>query len=105
VTRRWTWREARASHEALDAAPARRGDHPWSARAAWVAAAAFGLGAACAALPGCATVSPIERQFLGDPIMSFERDARADLRNLHWIEAREGSTGGAGGAGGGCACN
>jgi hypothetical protein len=26
------------------------------------------------------------------------------MRELKWLEAREGSTGGAGGAGGGCAC-
>jgi hypothetical protein len=63
------------------------------------------LAAAALAVGGCATVLPIEREHLADPIMSFEDDARVDMRNLHWIEAREGSTGGAGGAGGGCACN
>ena len=70
-----------------------------SARVWWA------LGALLLACAGCATVLPIEREHLADPIMSFESDARTDIRNLHWIEAREGSTGGAGGAGGGCACN
>lgn len=54
---------------------------------------------------GCATVRPYQREYLADQIMAFEQDAREAKRNLHWIEAREGSTGGAGGAGGGCACN
>lgn len=63
------------------------------------------LAAAAFAAAGCATVLPIEREHLADPIMSFDNDARVEIRNLHWIEAREGSTGGAGGAGGGCACN
>ncbi len=57
------------------------------------------------AASGCATVRPYEREHLQDPIMSLESDSREAKENLHWIEAREGSTGGAGGAGGGCACN
>jgi hypothetical protein len=61
--------------------------------------------AAIVAASGCATVRPYEREHLLDPIMSLEEDAREAHDNLHWIEAREGSTGGAGGAGGGCACN
>jgi len=69
-----------------------------AALAALLALAAFGAA-------GCAAVAPLQREHLADPIMSFDQDARADIRNLHWIEAREGSTGGAGGAGGGCACN
>lgn len=69
-----------------------------------VAAGAF-LAIAALGAAGCAAVSPLAREHLADPIMSFDQDARADMRNLHWIEAREGSTGGAGGAGGGCACN
>lgn len=63
------------------------------------------LAAVALAAAGCAMVLPIEREHLADPIMSFDDDARVEIRNLHWIEAREGSTGGAGGAGGGCACN
>ena len=54
---------------------------------------------------GCASVSPWEKEALADRIMSFDEDAREAADELHWIEAREGSTGGAGAAGGGCACN
>lgn len=61
--------------------------------------------AAILALSGCATVKDYEREFLADPIMAFDRDAREESRELHWREAREGSTGGIGAAGGGCACN
>jgi len=51
---------------------------------------------------GCATVRPYEKEHLADPIMlSVEGEA---MRELKWLDAREGSTGGAGGAGGGCAC-
>ncbi len=46
-----------------------------------------------------------EREFLADPVMSFDVDADEERRELKWLEAREGSAGGAGGAGGGCACN
>jgi len=60
-------------------------------------------GVAC--LPGCAHVRAYQREYLQDPIMSLEDHAREEKENLHWIEAREGSTGGAGAAGGGCACN
>lgn len=56
-------------------------------------------------MSGCATVKPYEMEHLADPIMAFDAEAEEDARELHWIEAREGSTGGAGGAGGGCACN
>ena len=54
---------------------------------------------------GCATVKGYQREYLADPIMAFDRDAREESRELHWREAREGSTGGIGVAGGGCACN
>ena len=54
---------------------------------------------------GCATVKPYQMERLADPIMAFDAEAEEHARELHWIEAREGSTGGAGGAGGGCACN
>ncbi len=65
----------------------------------------FLLLASLALLGGCAAVRPYEREFLADNIMLFEADAEEAARELHWIEAREGSTGGTGGAGGGCACN
>ena len=53
---------------------------------------------------GCATVAPYRRERVADPIMSFNAEARLDLRLMKSFDAREGSTGGAGGAGGGCAC-
>jgi hypothetical protein len=53
-------------------------------------------------LMGCATVKPYEKENLADPIMTISADEA--LRELKWLEAREGSTGGAGGAGGGCGC-
>jgi hypothetical protein len=62
-------------------------------------------GSGAVSVPGCAHVRAYEREYLQDPIMSLEADAREEKANLHWIEAREGSTGGAGAAGGGCACN
>lgn len=61
--------------------------------------------AASAGLSACATVKAYQMESLADPIMAFEAEAQEHARELHWIEAREGSTGGAGGAGGGCACN
>ena len=53
-------------------------------------------------LMGCANVRPYEKENLADPIMTISSDEA--LRELKWLEAREGSTGGAGGAGGGCGC-
>lgn len=70
-------------------------------RFAWVAL--FGL--SVASISGCATVKAYEKEHLADPIMSFNSDAVEGARELHWVEAREGSTGGVGSAGGGCACN
>ena len=74
-------------------------------RAATLLASLLGLGTVVALSSGCATVKAYQRERLADPIMSFEEDAREEARELHWVEAREGSTGGAGTAGGGCACN
>jgi Domain of unknown function (DUF4266) len=51
---------------------------------------------------GCSTVRPYEKEHLADPIMTTAHEEA--IRELKWLEAREGSTGGAGGAGGGCAC-
>jgi Domain of unknown function (DUF4266) len=62
----------------------------------------LGPAALCA---GCGTVRPWQKEHLADPTMSFDDSAREAARELHWIEAREGSTGGTGSAGGGCACN
>jgi cysteine synthase len=51
---------------------------------------------------GCSTVKPYQKEHLADPIMTVSQDEA--MRELKWLDAREGSTGGAGGAGGGCAC-
>jgi hypothetical protein len=59
----------------------------------------------CLTASGCATVKPWQKEMLADPVMSFESHTREAARELHWIEAREGSTGGTGSSGGGCACN
>jgi hypothetical protein len=59
----------------------------------------------CLAASGCASVKPWQKEHLADPIMSFEDHSREAARELHWLEAREGSTGGTGTSGGGCACN
>lgn len=56
-------------------------------------------------LTGCGSVKAWQKEHLADPIMSFDEDSREAAEELHWIEAREGSTGGAGAAAGGCACN
>jgi hypothetical protein len=61
--------------------------------------------ACCTGFSACATVKAYQMENLADPIMAFQAEAQEHARELHWIEAREGSTGGAGGAGGGCACN
>lgn len=53
---------------------------------------------------GCATVRPYEKEHLADPIMVSAADTGAQMREMKWLDAREGSTGGVGGAGGGCAC-
>jgi hypothetical protein len=53
---------------------------------------------------GCSTVKPYQKEHLADPIMLSDLEAAAQMRELKWLEAREGSTGGMGGAGGGCAC-
>jgi hypothetical protein len=55
------------------------------------------------AVVGC-SVRPYQKEHLADPIMYSTIEAEAEMRELKWLEAREGSTGGVGGAGGGCAC-
>jgi len=55
-----------------------------------------------AAAAGCSSVRPYEKEHLVDPIMVSNDEE--GMRELKWLEAREGSTGGVGGAGGGCAC-
>jgi hypothetical protein len=53
---------------------------------------------------GCATVPPYRRERVADRIMSFDAQAKVEVRLMKSFDAREGSTGGTGGAGGGCAC-
>ena len=71
-------------------------------RIALLLALALGLG-------GCASVEPwvkpYERNFLADPIMSFERDPVSAAYLKHVFEAREGARGASGSDGGGCGCN
>ena len=74
-------------------------------RRARILAGAIALTALAAVVSGCGSVKAWQKEQLADPIMSFEDDAREAARELHWIEAREGSTGGTGSSGGGCACN
>lgn len=71
----------------------------------WVLGLGLLVVAMLALLSSCAAVTPIERERLADPIMSYDREERLESRELHWMEAREASSGGLGGAGGGCACN
>jgi hypothetical protein len=56
---------------------------------------------------GCAaqSVRAYQRERLVDRIMSFQAEAKKDMRMTKSFEAREGSSGGNGGEGGGCACN
>lgn len=62
------------------------------------------LGTGLAAGAGCATVKPYEKEHLADELMTDAHDMVAAMREMKWLDAREGSTGGVGGAGGGCAC-
>ena len=61
------------------------------------------------AMGGCASVEPwvkpYERNFLADPIMSFEPDPVSAAYLQHVFEAREGARGASGSEGGGCGCN
>lgn len=67
----------------------------------WVLAAALGMALSAT---GCATVPAYKRERVADRIMSFNAEARVDVRLMKSFDAREGSTGGTGGSGGGCAC-
>ena len=62
------------------------------------------LGTGLTAGAGCATVKPYEKEHLADELMTDPQDMVAAMREMKWLDAREGSTGGVGGAGGGCAC-
>ena len=59
---------------------------------------------AAAALTGCASVKPWERDQLADPLMQFpENGFDQGIREQH-LEYREGAVGGTLGQSGGCGC-
>lgn len=57
-----------------------------------------------AALTGCATVTPVERDVLADPIMIFDENPIEKGHLEHHRDYLEGSAGGTGSRGGGCGC-
>ena len=69
----------------------------------WIACGVFLLLGGCASIKPW--VSPYERNYLADPIMSFSRNP-VDAQYMHHVEGvREGARGAEGGEGGGCGCN
>ncbi len=58
-----------------------------------------------AALGGCATVRPEEKEFLAEPAMTWSSGGIAKEHEDHVIENREGSFGANNAHGGGCGCN
>jgi hypothetical protein len=58
-----------------------------------------------AALAGCATVAPYEREVHARPDMQFDPNPDTAAAEAHSTQTREGSSGGFGGGGGGCGCN
>lgn len=61
--------------------------------------------AVAAALSGCATIAPYEREALARPEMQMESASGLSELLDHAVAVREASNGGFGGAGGGCGCN
>lgn len=68
---------------------------------------AIGLVALCltAALGGCATTQPWEREVLARPEMAPDPCPRRQSLRSHYLAVREGAVGGISGGGGGCGCN
>ncbi|UJR85290.1 DUF4266 domain-containing protein [Sandaracinus amylolyticus] len=60
---------------------------------------------AAAAITGCATVAPYEREHLSRASMDFGREDDETAFRAHVHDSREGATGGHGSTGGGCGCN
>ncbi len=58
-----------------------------------------------AALSGCATVKPHQREYLADRIMKLDGNAQEQAADAHVLSNREGAIGATGTAGGGCGCN
>ena len=50
-------------------------------------------------------VAPYEREYLADPIMSFNKDPLSNHYRQHVFNTREGSRGAGYAHGGGCGCN
>ena len=59
-----------------------------------------GLASAC----GRYAVRPNEKEFLADPVMTFEGDPQEASADDHVLTNREGAAGGHGAGGGGCGC-
>jgi hypothetical protein len=58
-----------------------------------------------AALAGCATTKPWQREYLAHPVMTTDPDPDENALREHVHGTREGAVGGFGGGGGGCGCN
>jgi len=50
-------------------------------------------------------VAPYEREYLADPIMSFNKDPLSNKYRQHVFNTREGARGAGYGHAGGCGCN
>ena len=63
--------------------------------------------ALAAALAGCGrfAVRANEKEYLADPLMTFDGDTQEAAADEHILTNREGAAGGAGAQGGGCGCN
>ena len=61
--------------------------------------------AASAALPGCTSVKPWERDHLARPDMAWDPDPLETQRRGHVYFSKEAALSGGGGSGGGCGCN
>ena len=59
----------------------------------------------CAALGGCVSVAPYEREYLANPAMNVELEEGEGEFQAHVFDSREGATCGTGSTGGGCGCN
>ena len=58
-------------------------------------------------LAGCGrfAVRANEKEYLADPIMTFDQDHQEAAADDHVLTNREGAAGGTGAGGGGCGCN
>ena len=57
-----------------------------------------------AALPGCATVKPQDKELLADPAMIYGSGGTASRQEQHVLDNRQGARS-TSGTGGGCGCN